>query len=141
MKLGVKITVSKKQKDKEKQKLTVDVQAESKDESMDESGSESDYEEDNDEIVFIRNIPTHPRNRLKRQVRNFFQITKRNIDILLENYGSMYGIEAEDKTLRYFVKRHHGKTQYFIFRRICELAVNSNVRTSEKWFDFEIDSE
>ena len=31
--------------------------------------------------------------------------------------------------------------QYFIFRRICELAVNSNVRTSEKWFDFEIDSE
>ena len=53
----------------------------------------------------------------------------------------MCGIDAEDKTLRYLVERHHGQKQYFIFRTICELAANSNVITSEKWFDVEIDSE
>ena len=53
----------------------------------------------------------------------------------------MCGIDAEDKTLRYLVERHHGQKQYFIFRTICELAANSNVITGEKWFDVEIDSE
>ena len=53
----------------------------------------------------------------------------------------MYGIDAEDKTLRYLIERHHGQTQYFVFRRICELAVNSNIITSEKWFDVESNSE
>ena len=53
----------------------------------------------------------------------------------------MYGIDAEDKTLRYLVERHHGQTQFFVFRRIFELAVNSNNLTSEKWFDVESNSD
>ena len=68
-------------------------------------------------------------------------MSKQNIDILLENYGAMYRIDAEDKTLRYVVERYHGQTQYFVFRRICELAINSMIITGEKWFHVESDSE
>ena len=60
---------------------------------------------------------------------------------MLENYGTMYGIDAEDKTLRYLVEHHHGQTQFFVFRRIFELAVSSNILTSEKWFDVESNSD
>ena len=65
-------------------------------------------------------------------------MAKRNINILLGNYAAMSGIDTEDKVLRYLVDR---QTQYFIFRRIYELAENNNALTGEKWFDFEIDSE
>ena len=68
-------------------------------------------------------------------------MVKRNIDILLENYEAMYGIDGKDKTLCYLVERHPGQTQYFVFRRMCEPATNSNFITGEKWFDVEIDSE
>ena len=68
-------------------------------------------------------------------------MSKQNIDILLENYGAIYRIDVEDKTLRYVVEHHHGQTQYFIFRRICELAINSMVIIGEKWLHVEIDSE
>ena len=34
-------------------------------------------------------------------------MAKRNIDILLENYEAMYGMDAEDKTFRYLVECHH----------------------------------
>ena len=53
-------------------------------------------------------------------------MAKRDVDILLGHYAAMYGIDTEDKALRYLVDR---QTHYFIFRRICELAVNNNVLT------------
>ena len=123
MKLRIKTLVSKERQNEEQQKLDVNIDIQIENETETESEGESRSE--NDEVIFIRKIPTHPRNCLKRQVWNFFQMAKRNIDILSKNYGAMYGIDAEDKTLRYLVERHHGQTQYFIFRGICELAVKN----------------
>ena len=33
-------------------------------------------------------------------------MTKRDVDILLGNYAAMYGIDTEDKALRYLVDKH-----------------------------------
>ena len=47
----------------------------------------------------------------------------------------------KDEELRKLIERDHGMRLYYIFKRICEIAVNSFVVTYEKWFDVEIDLE
>ena len=64
-----------------------------------------------------------------------------NVDMLLTNYKIIKDIDEKDETLRSLVECGHEKKQYYIYKRICELAVNSFVVTSEKWFNMEIDTE
>ena len=47
----------------------------------------------------------------------------------------------KDEELRKLIERDHGMRLYYIFKRICEIAVNSFVVKYEKWFDVEIDLE
>lgn len=39
------------------------------------------------------------------------------------------------------IKCNHGKRNYYIYKRICELETNSFVVSYENWFDIEIDAE
>ena len=39
------------------------------------------------------------------------------------------------------VEHHLPRTEYHIYKRLCELAVKSNVQTTDKYFDVEIASE
>ena len=56
-------------------------------------------------------------------------------------YRTIYGINEKDENLNLLIERDHGKKEYCIYKRICELAVKSFVVTSKKWFDKEIDAE
>ena len=56
-------------------------------------------------------------------------------------YRTIYVIHEKDESLNLLMEKDHGKKEYYIHRRIFELAVNSFVVTSEKWFDVEIDAE
>ena len=46
-----------------------------------------------------------------------------------------------DEKLKSPLERNHGKRNYYICKRICELATNSFVVSYENWFDVEIDAE
>ena len=50
-------------------------------------------------------------------------------------------MNEKDESLNLLIERDHGKKDYYIYKGICELAVNSFVVMSEKWFDVEIDAE
>ena len=65
----------------------------------------------------------------------------KNVNYLLNDYKSSYGINEKDEELRKLIERDHGMKQYFIFKRICEIAVNSFAVSHAKWFDVEIDTE
>ena len=39
------------------------------------------------------------------------------------------------------IERDYKKQNYYIYKKICELATNSFVITSENWFDVETDAE
>ena len=39
------------------------------------------------------------------------------------------------------IERDYKKQSYYIYKKICELATNSFVITSENWFDIETDAE
>ena len=98
--------VSKKQNE-EQQKLTIDVQTGNKSEIEGESENESENAK-NDEVIFVRKVPTHPRNHLKWEIHNFLKMARKNIDILLTNYSN-YGIHEKDETFHHLIKRHQDK--------------------------------
>ena len=64
----------------------------------------------------------------------FFQMAKIEY---ITNYKVMYDIKEKDETLCKLVEER--ETDYYIFKKICELAKNSFVVTYQKWFDVEID--
>ena len=49
--------------------------------------------------------------------------------------------EKNDEKIKSLIERNHRKRNYFICKRICELATNSFVVSYENWFDVEIDAE
>ena len=55
----------------------------------------------------------------------------------ITNYKVMYDVKEKDETLCKLVEER--ETDYYIFKKICELAKNSFVVTYQKWFDVEID--
>ena len=68
-------------------------------------------------------------------------MSTKNVNYLLNHYNSSYGIDEEGEELRKLIERDHGMRQYFIFKIICKIAVNSFVVSHTKWFDVEIDAE
>ena len=46
-----------------------------------------------------------------------------------------------DEKLKSLLERNHGKRNYYICKRISELATNSSVASYENWFGVEIDAE
>ena len=56
-------------------------------------------------------------------------------------YRTIYGIHEKDENLNLLIERDHGKKEYCIYKRICELAVNSFVVRSKKRFDVKIEAE
>ena len=102
---------------------------------------ETESESSNDAI---RKIPLHPRGRLKwkQKVANFkclwsiFQVGKQ---VFLSNYKIIYGIDEKDEILNSLVQQN--AKDYYIYKRICKLAVESFVVWSEKSFNVEIDTE
>ena len=68
-------------------------------------------------------------------------MSTKNVNYLLNDYKSSYGINEKDEELRKLIERDHGMKQYFIFKRICEIAVNSFAVSHAKWFDVEINAE
>ena len=51
----------------------------------------------------------------------------------------MHDIDEKDETLNSLVQQN--AKDYYIYKRICELAVESFFVSSEKWFHVEIDAE
>ena len=55
---------------------------------------------------------------------------------IANNYVSMYRIRTKDlDTLINIIERDYKKQNYYNYEKICELATNSYLITSEKWFD------
>ena len=54
----------------------------------------------------------------------------------ITNYEVMYDTNEKDEKICKLVEER--ETDYYIFKRICELAKNSYV-TNERWFDVKID--
>ena len=54
----------------------------------------------------------------------------------ITNYEVMYDSNEKDEKICKLVEER--ETDYYIFKRICELAKNSYV-TNERWFDVKID--
>ena len=50
-------------------------------------------------------------------------------------------MKKNDEKIKSLIERNHGKRNYYICKRICELATNSFVVSYENWFDVEIDAE
>ena len=65
----------------------------------------------------------------------------KNTNYLLIRYKSSYGINTKDEELHKPIERDHGTRQYFIFKRICKIAVNGFAVSHAKWFDVKIDAE
>ena len=70
-----KNSASKKRQNEEQQKIDVDVNVQIENET--ETKSEGESGSENDKVIFIRKIPTDPRNRLQRQVQKFFSDGKK----------------------------------------------------------------
>ena len=68
-------------------------------------------------------------------------MSTKNINYPLNHYKSTYGINKNGAELRKLVEKDYGMRQYYIFKRSCEIAVNSFVGYHTKWFDGEIDAE
>ena len=60
-------------------------------------------------------------------------MSTKNIKYLLNHYKLSYGINEKDEELSKLIERDHGMRLYYIFKRICEIAINSFVVTYEKW--------
>ena len=54
----------------------------------------------------------------------------------ISNYKIIYGINENDEHLKWIKTQKFG--DYKIFKRICELATETLVVPSERWFDLEI---
>ena len=107
-------------------------------------------EEDDVNVVFIRKTLVHPRDRIRRKTTkrlllNFVflgQMDKNTATIPANNYVSTYGINTNDLDgLINIIQRSYDKQNYYIYKKICELANNSFVITAEKCFDVETDAE
>ena len=62
--------------------------------------------------------------------------------IKVHNYVSVYGIRTRDLDgLINIIERDYKKQNYYIYKKICELATNDFVITSKKCFDVETDVE
>ena len=57
------------------------------------------------------------------------------MEVLLTNYKIKYGIDENDEILKSLDQR-----DYYTYKRICGLAINSFVVSCQKWFDVEIDA-
>ena len=62
--------------------------------------------------------------------------------IIANNYASTYGINTNDLDgLISIIQRDYNKQNYYIYKKICELANNSFIITAEKFFYEETDAE
>ena len=62
--------------------------------------------------------------------------------IIANNYTSVYGINTNDLDgLINIIQRDYKKQNYYIYKKIWELANNSFVITAETFFDVEKDKE
>ena len=68
-------------------------------------------------------------------------MSTKNINYLLNHSKSSHEINEKDEELCKLIERDHGMRLYYIFKRICEIAINSFVVTYERWFGVEIDLE
>ena len=68
-------------------------------------------------------------------------MSTKNINYLLNHSKSSHEINKKDEELCKLIERDHGMRLYYIFKRICEIAINSFVVTYERWFGVEIDLE
>ena len=67
---------------------------------------------------------------------------KNTVKIIANNYVSTYGVNTNDLDgLIIIIQRDYTKQNYYIYKKICELASNSFVITVEKIFDVETDVE
>ena len=57
----------------------------------------------------------------------------------LTNYKLLYNINEKDEKLCLLVQIN--ERDYYIYKRICNLVLNSFVVSSEKWFDVDIDAQ
>ena len=61
---------------------------------------------------------------------------KNTAKIIANNYVSSYGINTNDLDgLINIIQRDFNKQNYYIYKKICELAKNSFVITAEIFFD------
>ena len=51
----------------------------------------------------------------------------------------MYGVDEKDEILNSLVQQN--AKDYYTYKKICELAVENSVVSSQKWFCVEIDAE
>ena len=57
------------------------------------------------------------------------------MEVLLTDYKTKYQIDENDEILK-LLDQH----DYYTYKRICGLAINSFVVSCQKWFDIEIDA-
>ena len=87
-------------------------------------GGSDNYHHD---VIFIKKIPTHRRERLKLKT-----VTLRCWLLFFQMDLAKYEIyEKNDEKLKSLIERNHGKRNYYICQRICELATNSFVVSYE----------
>ena len=68
-------------------------------------------------------------------------MSTKNINYLLNHSKSSHEINKKDEELCKLIERDHGMRLYYIFKRICEIVINSFVVIYKKWLDVEIDLE
>ena len=100
-------------------------------------GTQTQTQAQEDGVIFIRKIPSHPRERLKGKTTRlrcwfylFFQM-----EVLLTDYKTKYQIDENDEILK-SLDQH----DYYTYKIICGLAIDSFVVSYQKWFDVEIDA-
>ena len=74
----------------------------------------------------------------------FLDMDRNTAKIIADNYVSMYRIRTKDldgSIIENIIERDYKKQNYYIYKKIYELATNSFVITSENWFDVETDAE
>ena len=57
----------------------------------------------------------------------------------ITNFKMMYNVNKNDEKLCALVQKN--ETDYLIYKRICEFALNSFIVSSQNWFDAEIDAD
>lgn len=70
------------------------------------------------------------------RIYSFYFILFQMAQTFISNYKIIYGINENDEHLKWIKTQKFG--DYKIFKRICELATETLVVPSERWFDLEI---
>ena len=68
-------------------------------------------------------------------------MNKDQITNITYNYLHNYSIDMNHfEEICLMVEHHLSKTEYYIYKRLCELAVNSILQSTDKYFEVEIDN-